>query len=226
MKFVIDGNIGAGKTSQLVLLEKLGITVKREPIHEWPLNLFYKDMSRWALTLQLAIMQTHQPTQEDWSIPVVYERSLLASRYVFWEHMKQNDLIKATEDVVHERAYKTYAWSPDVYIYLLSDPTEVFKRVRGRSQAGDHGVTLDYLKSIHILYENLLVHVPCRTHVVDTRGKTEEMIHADILHILSQYSSRRDGVYVCHARRTEVQTTRPDGWSMLCTPFADVCRLS
>lgn len=226
MKFVIDGIIGAGKTSQLKLLEKLGITVKREPIHEWPLDLFYKDMSRWALTLQLAVMQTHQPIKEHWSTPVVYERSLLASRYVFWENMKQKDMIKAAEDAVHERAYETYKWYPDVYIYLAVDPKEAFERIQSRGQAGDSGVTLEYLESIYVLYEKLVMKIPCRVHVVNTRGKDEKTIHADILHILSQYTTRTHGVYVCNARREKVQKASPDQRPVLCTPFPDMCRLS
>ena len=226
MKFVIDGNIGAGKSTQLGMLERLGLFVKREPIHEWPLDLFYSDMSRWALTLQLAVMQTHQPIKEDWSTPVFYERSLLASRYVFWENMKQKDLIKAAEDVVHERAYEKYKWYPDVYIYLASVPIQDYEHIQMRSQAGDKGITIDYLESIHALYEQLVMKMPCRVHVVKTSGRTPEEVHADILDILSQYTTRTNGVYVCNARRSEVQKTSPDQRPVLCTPFPNMCRLS
>jgi deoxyadenosine/deoxycytidine kinase len=38
MRIVIDGNIGAGKTTQLGLLEKIGYTVRREAIDDWPLE--------------------------------------------------------------------------------------------------------------------------------------------------------------------------------------------
>jgi deoxyadenosine/deoxycytidine kinase len=226
MKFVIDGNIGAGKSTQLGMLERLGLFVKREPIHEWPLDLFYDDMSRWALTLQLAVMQTHQPTKEHWSTPVFYERSLLASRYVFWENMKQHDLVKAAEDVVHERAYEHYKWYPDVYIYLASDPIDNFRHIQSRDQAGDKGISLEYLESINSLYEKLLMSIPCRVHVVDTTGCTPDQVHVKILDILSQYTARSNGVYVCNARREKVQKTGSDGRPVLCTPFPDMCRLS
>ena len=53
----VAGNIGSGKTTQLDLLERKGWSVKREPIDEWPLDLFYKDKSRWALLLQMKILQ-------------------------------------------------------------------------------------------------------------------------------------------------------------------------
>ena len=226
MKFVIDGTMGAGKTTQLDMLERIGLIVKREPIHEWPLELFYKDMSRWALTLQLAIFQTHRPIKEKWATPVFYERSILASRYVFWEHLKQHDHVKAIEDVVHERAYEQYKWYPDVYIFLASDPIESFQRIQKRGQAGDTGITLDYLESIDALYHRLLMNMPCKVHVVNTLGRTAEQVHSDVLAILSQYTTRKDGMYVCNVGREEVQKTGTDQRSVLCTPFPNMCRLS
>lgn len=226
MKFVIDGTMGAGKTTQLDMLERIGLTVKREPVHEWPLDLFYEDMSRWALTLQLAVMQTHQPIKEHWSTPVFYERSILASRYVFWEHLKHNDHVKAVEDAVHERAYEKYKWYPDVYIFLVSEPEEAYKRIQKRTQAGDNGITLDYMQSIDRLYMSLVKNMPCRVHMVTTVDRTPEQVHADILDILSQYTARSNGVYVCNSRRSEVQKASPDGRPVLCTPFPNMCRLS
>jgi deoxyadenosine/deoxycytidine kinase len=90
MKVVIDGNIGSGKTTQLNLLEKVGWTVQREPIDDWPLELFYKDKSRWALLLQMKILQTLQPVKT--KDVVVYERCLLSTRYVFWDTCSKRSL--------------------------------------------------------------------------------------------------------------------------------------
>lgn len=223
MKIVIDGNIGAGKTTQLDILEKKGFCVRREPIDEWPLELFYKDMSRWALTLQLAIMQTHQPIKT--KDIVVYERNLLSCRYVFWEYLKANDHVKAIEDVIHERAYEKYQWFPDVYIFLTIEPEEAYEHIKSRSgQAGDTGVSLEYLKHIDVLYRTLLMKVPCQVHVVKATGRTPEEIHKDISLILSLYTV--DGVHVRNNRRSEVQETRTDRRSVLCTPLPNVCNLS
>ena len=242
MKIVIDGNIGAGKTTQLDILEKKGFRVRREPIDEWPLDLFYKDMARWALTLQLAVMQTHQPvkTQD----PVVYERSLLSCRYVFWENLKANDYVKAIEDVVHERAYRKYEWFPDIYIYLAIEPEEAFEHVKNRKgQAGDTGVTLEYMRAIDKLYKEMLMKVPCQVHVVKAGGRTPEQIHEDISQILSLYTTEDgrkthgeisrflskyvvDGVHVSDTGRKKVQKASADRRSMLCTPFTNMCRVS
>ena len=90
MHIVIDGNIGSGKTTQLELLEQNGWSVKREPLDEWPLDLFYKDMSRWALLLQMKILQTLRPVRDG---VTVYERCLLSTRHVFWEYLRSKKLI-------------------------------------------------------------------------------------------------------------------------------------
>lgn len=222
MKIVIDGNIGAGKTTQLNILEKKGFQVRREPINEWPLDLFYKDMSRWALTLQLAIMQTHQPVNS--KDIIVYERNLLSCRYVFWEYLKENNHVKAIEDVIHERAYEKYQWLPDVYIFLSIDPEDAFQHIKSRKQVGDTGITLRYLKEIDKLYQNLLMKVPCQVHVVKASGRTPEEIHADISGILSSYTV--DGVHVRDDRRSKMQKTGAHRRPMLCSPLPDMCHLS
>jgi len=223
MKIVIDGNIGVGKTTQLNILEKKGFRVRREPIDEWPLDLFYKDMSRWALTLQLAIMQTHQPFKT--KDVVVYERNLLSCRYVFWEYLKANDHVKAVEDVIHERAYDKYQWFPDVYIFMSIEPEEAYEHIQGRSsQAGDTGVTLEYMREIDKLYQTLLMKMPCQVHVVKASGRTPEEIHEDISVILSLYTV--DGVHVRDNRRSKVQETGADRRPVLCAPLTNMCNLS
>lgn len=223
MKIVIDGTIGAGKTTQLNILEKKGFRVRREPLHEWPLDLFYKDMSRWALTLQLAVMQTHQPIKTN--DIVIYERALMSCRHVFWEHMKGKDLIKAVEDVVHDRAYETYQWFPDVYIYISIEPQEAFEHIQAREgQEGDTGITLEYLKDIHVLYSKMLMNVPCKVHVVKASGKTQDEVHKDISRILSQYTL--DGVHIRNDRRAKMQKTSADRRPVLCAPLPNMCNLS
>lgn len=223
MRIVVDGIIGAGKTTQLDLLERRGIKVVREPLEKWPLDLFYEDMRRWALALQLTILQTHQPI--DTPRLVVYERSLFASRYVFWENLKRKGVVTSTEDEVHERAFETYRWRPDVYIYISIPPEEAYEHVKRREgQAGDFGVRLEYLQEIYALYEEMLLRMPCRVHVVKGSRRTPEEIHVEILEILSRYTA--DGMYVSDDGRKEMQTTGTHRRSVLCTPCADVCHLS
>ena len=217
MKVVIDGNIGSGKTTQLDLLEKKGWTVRREPIDQWPLEAFYDDPKRWAFYFHMVILQTLRPLKT--SHPVVYERSLLSSRHVFWPIMLRKDLVTPEEDATYSKFYEQYSWYPDLYIFLSKSPDVAWKHVQSRGQAGDSGVTLDYLKELDQEYRELVRKVPCRVHVVNAERPVEE-IHKQICEILA------DELLIRNQDRDEVQTESGRGREVSCTPFTDMCRMS
>jgi deoxyadenosine/deoxycytidine kinase len=218
VKVVIDGNIGSGKTTQLNLLEKKGWMVKREPIEKWPLELFYKDKSRWALLLQLKIFQTLQPIKSKGV--VVYERCLLSTRYVFWEYLLQKKLVLPEEDEVHSAVYEKEVWYPDIYIFLSKEPEKALEHIKQRKQTGDSGISLDYLKDLDKLYRNMILKVPCRVHVINAH-QTPEEIHKQILSLLIA-----DGVHVTDTGGPQVQKTGAHQRQVLCTPFTNMCNLS
>lgn len=223
MHIVIDGNIGSGKTTQLGILETAGWLVKREPLDQWPLELFYKDMSRWALLLQLKILQTIRPSPDPEEV-TVYERCLLSTRYVFWEYLWSNKLVRSEEHDVYENAYEKYKWYPDVYIYLSKAPELAHEHIQRRGQTGDKSVTLKYLQDLDVLYTRMLMHVPCHVHVVNA-SRTPEQIHAEVSAILSKYTVRApDGTWMRKhdSRRSKVSKRAP----VPCTPFTDMCRVS
>lgn len=218
VKVVIDGNIGSGKTTQLNLLEQKGWAVKREPIEQWPLELFYKDKSRWALLLQLAILQTLQPVKTKGA--VVYERCLLSTRHVFWEYLLQKKLVLPEEDAVHSMIYEKEVWYPDVYIFLSKEPEKALEHIKKRKQSGDSGVSLEYLKDLDKLYKKMIMTVPCKVHVINAHQEPEE-IHQQILSLL-----KLDGVHVSDSGRSQVQETGSHQRQVLCTSFTNMCRLS
>lgn len=181
MHIVIDGNIGSGKTTQLDLLEQKGWSVKREPLDKWPLELFYTDMSRWALLLQMRILQTLQPAAHT---PTVYERCLLSTRHVFWEYLLNKGLVRPEEDQVYTEAYEKYYWVPDLYIYLRKSPEIAYEHIRKRHQTGDASVTLDYLKDLDRLYEKMIRTITCHVHVIECDGKTPAEISKSISDVM------------------------------------------
>jgi thymidylate kinase len=177
-------------------------------------------MSRWALLLQLKILQTIRPDTE----VTVYERCLLSTRYVFWEYLWSKKLVRAEEHDVYENAYEKYKWYPDVYIYLAKKPELAHAHIQSRGQTGDKSVTLKYLQDLDVLYTRMLMHVPCHVHVVNA-AQTPEQIHAEVSAILSKYTVRGpDGTWMRKPdrQRSKVSKRAP----MSCTPFADMCRLS
>lgn len=216
MKVVIDGNIGSGKTTQLNLLEEKGFLVFREPIDEWPLEEFYQDPKSGIFPLHMAILRTLRPRGS-----AVYERSLLSSRWVFWEWAKERGLVENAE--TYEYFYDKHSWHPDLYIFLSKSPEDCFKAIQTRGQTGDGHVTLEYLRELDALYKKLVMRVPCVVHIINASGSPGE-IHEKILKIL--FHNERSEVLVSNGRGSEVQKSRNSGWQMFCPPFQDLCRMS
>lgn len=218
MKIVIDGNIGSGKTTQLGLLEQKGWQVRREPIEEWPLEEFYKNPSRWAFLLHMKILQTLRPLRTHQA--VIYERSLLSSRWVFWPVLQKQGHVTPQEHATYDKFYEQYAWYPDLYIFLSKDPALGYEHVTKRGQTGDSGVTLEYMKELDAEYRKLIMKVPCKVRVVNA-NRTVDEIHKEICQILSENELLfGDGL------GGQVQKEGRRGRQMSCTPFPDMCRLS
>jgi len=176
MKIVVDGNIGSGKTTQLDILEKDGWTVKREPIDKWPLDLYYSDPKRWGFLFQIIILQTL--TCDD-SKKIVYERSPISSRDVFWKIMEKTDV----ENDAYLKQFDMQAWLPDLYIYIDKSPANCFKHVNNRYQEGDNQITLEYLEKLDENYKCMFDNLKCEKYIIDGND-TIDNINLKIKNIL------------------------------------------
>ena len=185
MKVVIDGNIGSGKTTQLKILENMGYTVHREPIDEWPLDVFYSDPVRWNLMFQLRILQTlpeiRYSIQSDYEF---FERSIWSAFHVFWQNAKESQAVTYWEDVVFQDVYNKIRCEPDVYIYISRAPVACYESVLNRRQAGDSKVTLEYIEKLDLLYTKMLYKLNIHVHIVDG-SRTPEEVHKQIINILT-----------------------------------------
>jgi deoxyadenosine/deoxycytidine kinase len=217
-RIVIDGNIGSGKTTQLGLLEKKGWKVRREPIDKWPLEEFYKDPKRWAFYFHMVILQTLRPLET--KQPIIYERSLLSSRWVFWPVLLKQNLVTKEEDLTYDKFYNHYAWYPDVYIFLSKNIDLAWEHIQKRGQAGDGGVTLEYLRELDEEYRKLIMKVPCKVYIVNA-NRTVDEIHTEICRILAE-----NELFVGDSLGSQMQKKGRSGRQMPCTPFTDMCRMS
>ncbi len=95
--FIIEGNIGAGKSTFLKMLKKyLNIQAVVEPHEQWQdvgdghnlLDHFYKDTKRWAYTFQSYAFVSRIMNQQAHSrinpfLVQMLERSVFSDRYYF-----------------------------------------------------------------------------------------------------------------------------------------------
>lgn len=152
MKIVIDGLIGAGKSTQVdILSKKLNISAVREPIDEWPLDLFYSDPTRWGFLMQVAVLNSFVKFRHTHGI---FERSPESTRCVFWNNLVDSGVVNRAENEVFQKLYENLSWEPDVTILIDKAPELCFEHIQGRSQAGDSGVSLEYLKRLNSYYQD------------------------------------------------------------------------
>lgn len=178
-RIVIDGNIGSGKSTQLKLLSD-SFNIKCEPIHEWPLDLFYKEPDRWAFLLQMTILKSFSEDESTTKTTTIWERSPESSREVFWKILKKTK----EEDEVYEYFYKKCGWTPDVHLYIRTDPGTCFERISSRHQEGDVKITKEYLEKVHESYERYISSSLSSVTIIDGTNRSPEEIHSEIVRCL------------------------------------------
>jgi deoxyadenosine/deoxycytidine kinase len=216
MRIVIDGTIGSGKTTQLGLLESKGYNVVREPIDQWSLDLFYKDRSRWAFMLQLQVLCSFQVKGQIW------ERCPMSSNYVFWKNLYNKKIVSEIENETYHKYYNKFGWQPDIYILLACSPEVAYERIKARRQVGDKSISIDYLRDLDKLYNDLVRNMPCKVYVLNTEQMSEDDIHAKIISILES----ENAVQFLNGNGSKVSATGSARREVLCTPFTGMCSMS
>jgi deoxyadenosine/deoxycytidine kinase len=165
MKIVIDGLIGAGKSTQIELLSKhMKLDVYKEPIEEWPLESFYEDPSRWGFMMQMAVLNSYTNAR---FYDGIFERCPESSKNVFWKNLVDTNTVTQQEDEIFQRCFETYTWEPDVLIFIDKSPKLCYKHIQKRKQDGDAGVTVEYLEKLHAYYQDFIKNNTKNTHVID-----------------------------------------------------------
>ena len=174
--FVVEGNIGAGKSTFLrIIEEKLNIDVVYEPTDKWnlgekdnPLDLFYKDTKRWAYTFQTYAFITRVQAQLEHmrgintNTPQVYERSVYCDRYCFAKNCFDMGTMTEMEWNIYKEWFswlvESYTAKPSGFIYLRTSPDVCFDRIQKRSRCEESGVPKSYLELLHDRHEDWLIH--------------------------------------------------------------------
>jgi len=187
MKITIGGNIGCGKTTLIRSLNP-AFNVKPEPIEKWGswLDLFYSDMKRFCFSFQMKIMYDFI----DYGDSFVSERSPMDSLYVFAKGLVHSEIMSYMEYNLFSDFVHRIGWVPDVYIYLRTTPEMCFERIQQRSRDCENGVSLDYIRIIHVEYERLateiLKEMNVTVYVIDA-SKTPGDIKTAVENIIYTY---------------------------------------
>lgn len=183
MLFTIEGNIGAGKSTLLKKLEGECFEKKHvvlyEPIDEWmnvkpegpdSLSLFekyYADKERYGFMFQMFALQTrvnhllHTITKNPDAI-IICERTHFTDSNIFAKMLAKKNIMDKTEYFVYR------SWYDDCNarlvglvkgaIYLRASPPTCMTRIAKRDRGGEENISIDYIKTLHELHEEWLMH--------------------------------------------------------------------
>jgi deoxyadenosine/deoxycytidine kinase len=164
---VVEGNIGAGKSSLLELLQKKmtgcgkRIGILKEPIEVWEsikdkegkniLELFYENPSKYAFEFQMIIFTTiYHAIQEQskYYDILVCERSLDSNIEIFGQMLLQDGLLSQEQMAI-------FRWMADNYkvpifqrVFLNTNAYTCHIRVKWRNRKGEENISLEYLQKI------------------------------------------------------------------------------
>lgn len=173
--YILEGTIGAGKSTFLRLLEQHlpHVSVALEPM-QWQNQIygqsllanFYQEPKRWAYTLETLTMvcriQDHLKEQNNPNPNRVLERSIYSGCYCFGRNSYENDYMNATEWHMYQDWFtfltKEKCKPPLGFIYLKVDPEIAFERIKKRNRLAEKKLTLAYLKQIDRRHQEFLIH--------------------------------------------------------------------
>jgi deoxyadenosine/deoxycytidine kinase len=174
--FIIEGNIGAGKSTFLTMIGQAltDVGVALEPLHHWQKKVygqsllanFYHDPRRWSYSFETFAMvcrvREHMREQEiaDHTVRLL-ERSIYSGHYCFVRNGYLNGYMTDLEWEMYQAWFDFLIPQrcrvPQGFIYLRTTPAVAYKRIKKRNRVAEKDLTFDYLKQIHEHHERFLI---------------------------------------------------------------------
>ncbi len=159
---VIEGNIGAGKTSLASMIAaETGSRLVLEQFSDNPfLAKFYEDPERYAFQVELSFLsERYQQIKAELGHPDLFGQPvisdyLLAKSYIFSKHNLKDDEMKLFEKlftIINQQAPK-----PDLYVYLHLPVEKLMENISKRGRDYEKNIEKSYLKEVQEGYFGFL----------------------------------------------------------------------
>jgi len=154
---VVEGPVGAGKTSLARLLAERGGAelLLEEPQSNPFLAGFYQDPRRWALATQLFFLFQRANQLSGLSQLDLFQRHTVADFLLEKDPLFARINLSDDEFALYQRIYAHLAPQaavPDLVIYLQAPVETLMARVRRRAAGYERGITEDYLARLTQAY--------------------------------------------------------------------------
>lgn len=183
---VIEGNIGAGKTTLATMLSSdLNSRLILEGFSDNPfLPRFYSDPAKYSFPLELSFLaERYSQLKTDLASRDLFHELTIMDYYfmkslIFAQNTLAPDeynLYRKFFDIIYERLPK-----PDLYVYLHMPEPLLIQNIRKRGRDYEQSISSDYLKTIREGYFNFFSQVTdFPVLIIDTTGVDFVMNTAD-----------------------------------------------
>ena len=172
--YILEGNIGAGKSTFLRLLAEHmpDVETADEPLHRWQNTLygqslltnFYENPKRWAYTFELLTMicrvEEHLKEQKNAHPAKIAERSIYSGHYCFAHNSYAQQFMTDLEWEMYQKWFSLLipnkCLPPKGFIYLRVSPEIAYERIKKRNRHAEKTLSFAYLKQIHRRHESFL----------------------------------------------------------------------
>ncbi|MBX9768369.1 MAG: deoxynucleoside kinase [Bdellovibrionales bacterium] len=201
MMIIVEGNIGAGKSTLTKELAKhLGAKAFFEPVESNPyLESYYQDPKKYALAMQFYLMSVRyemhlEGIEHIWrtGTPAIFDRSIYGDA-VFakrnWLDGNMTDLDFENYNKMRRVMFKSLM-VPHVTLYLKNSPERTLQNINSRSRGCEASIPLEYLKGLHDLYRELTIEMDTRGSKVIEIDWNEFRPVEDVLEKLTEFREK------------------------------------
>ena len=155
---VIEGNIGAGKTTLAKrIAEDFNAQLILEQFADNPfLPKFYNDPAKYSFPLELSFLANRYKQLKEELGPQDLFKSFTVADYYFMKSLvfAASTLEGDEYNLYRQIFYIIYGTlpKPDIYVYLHHSPERLLKNIKKRGRDYEAGITKDYLQSIQESY--------------------------------------------------------------------------
>ncbi len=162
---VVEGNIGAGKTTLAKMIaERSSARLMLEQFSDNPfLPGFYKDPAKYAFPLELSFLAERYQQMKDELQPDLFQPLMVADYFVMKSVIFARINLPEPEFLLFERLFsiiRDHIRLPDRILYLHSEKDRLRKNIVSRGRSYEQEIPDDYLASIQSGYFELLKQLP------------------------------------------------------------------
>ncbi len=151
---VIEGNIGAGKTTLASrLAEETNSRLILESFSDNPfLAKFYENPSRYAFQLELSFLsERYQQMKGELGHPDLFRQSVISDYYLAKSFIFSKHNLKKDEMQLFQKLFSIIQLQvpkPDLYVYLHLPVEKLLENIRERGRSYEKNIQPEYLKEL------------------------------------------------------------------------------